>query len=113
MNSLSRSCCRRHDRVRKAIQQGGFHSVVDDRAQNRDHYEIVKAVSLKDIFDAHAVEQCDFLKLDCEGAEYDILFSLAVDYFRRIKRIAMEYHGEADRSARQAKADALVAHLES
>jgi FkbM family methyltransferase len=92
--------------------QGGFHSVLTDRAQDLERYELVQALSLKEIFDAHAVERCDFLKLDCEGAEYDILSNLPVDYFSRIRKIAMEYHGDADRSARQAKADRLVERLE-
>jgi hypothetical protein len=34
----------------------------------------------------------DFLKLDVEGAEYDMLFSLDDASLARIRRVAMEYH---------------------
>jgi len=34
----------------------------------------------------------DILKLDCEGAEYDILYSLDSEKLKSIKHIVMEYH---------------------
>jgi len=34
----------------------------------------------------------DLLKMDCEGAEYEILFSLSPKIIRKIRKIAMEYH---------------------
>ena len=33
----------------------------------------VEAVTLEEVFDRHAVDRCDFLKIDCEGAEFDLL----------------------------------------
>ena len=38
--------------------------------------------------------RCDFLKVDCEGGEYDILMTADADTLSRIGRIAMEYHDE-------------------
>jgi FkbM family methyltransferase len=35
---------------------------------------------------------CDFLKIDCEGAEYEILFAASAATLRRVRHIAMEYH---------------------
>lgn len=35
---------------------------------------------------------CDLLKLDCEGAEYAILFNTDAQILGRIRRIVMEYH---------------------
>lgn len=36
--------------------------------------------------------ECDLLKMDCEGAEYDILFNADETSLQRIQRIVMEYH---------------------
>jgi FkbM family methyltransferase len=47
---------------------------------------------LQDIFDEFKVLTCDLLKLDCEGAEYDILFCSSPSTLQRIRRISMEYH---------------------
>lgn len=52
----------------------------------------VESFTLEDIFREHAIETCDFLKLDCEGAEYDILYAAPAQLWRRIARVAMEYH---------------------
>jgi len=52
----------------------------------------VPCVSLASIFDDNDLEFCDLLKMDCEGAEYDILFALPTVYFGRIGAVAMEYH---------------------
>src|SRR3989344_2723923 len=35
----------------------------------------VKSTTLLDIFRINKIEKCDFLKIDCEGAEEDILFN--------------------------------------
>lgn len=51
--------------------------------------EEVETITLKEVFDNYNVERCDFLKVDCEGAEYDILRDFP--YFNRVKRIALEY----------------------
>lgn len=55
-------------------------------------YLDVPAVPLKDIFDEHNINICDLLKIDTEGSEYEILYGLPKDYFKRIKRIYVEYH---------------------
>ena len=38
------------------------------------------------------IERCDFLKMDCEGAEYEILSSAPPTALRKIARIAIECH---------------------
>jgi FkbM family methyltransferase len=70
----------------------------------------VPTVTLRDVFDEHRVSRCDFLKIDCEGAEYDILYSLPRQYFARVRRIVMEYHG--DPATKREQADGLVHHLQ-
>jgi FkbM family methyltransferase len=78
----------------------GAHSMVPDQRLDshatEELYEEVACVSLKDAFDQYAIERCDFLKIDCEGAEAKILNALPPDYFRRIRRIALEYHPNVD-----------------
>ena len=90
---------------------GGFHSVVRDRAGT--HGDVpVEAVSLADIFDRHEIQRCNFLKMDCEGAEYEILYAATPELMRQIDKIAMEYHGSSDQADRRRESDRLAAHLE-
>lgn len=63
-----------------------------------DKYVEIDAVSLKEIIDSNNISKCDLLKMDCEGAEYEILATLSDDYFQKISRICMEYHPIEDHS---------------
>lgn len=57
----------------------------------------VPCVSLRAVMDENNIQKCDLLKMDCEGAEYDILYNCPVDYLQRIDQIAMEVHrGESE-----------------
>jgi FkbM family methyltransferase len=49
---------------------------------------------LQDIFDDNDIGRCNLLKIDCEGAEYEILRGTPATYFDRIDRIRMEYHNQ-------------------
>ncbi|NDF30498.1 MAG: FkbM family methyltransferase, partial [Nitrososphaeria archaeon] len=52
----------------------------------------VRSVSLKNVFESHNIERCDFLKVDCEGEEYAIMNSLPASHYEKIKKICIEYH---------------------
>jgi len=52
----------------------------------------VKAITLKEILDGQRIKKVDLLKLDCEGAEYEILLKSPSEVLARIERIIMEYH---------------------
>jgi len=52
----------------------------------------VKTTSLDDLFSQFDLKKCDYLKMDCEGGEYEILFSASVESLAKIDRICMEVH---------------------
>lgn len=52
----------------------------------------VPGQSLADIFFIERLSQCDFLKVDCEGAEYDIFLYTNEETLRKIRRVCLEYH---------------------
>ncbi len=52
----------------------------------------VHTVRLSELMSAERIESCDLLKLDCEGAEYEILNSLEPETWSRIRAMVMEYH---------------------
>ncbi|MGH2544925.1 MAG: FkbM family methyltransferase [Ardenticatenaceae bacterium] len=53
----------------------------------------VPAITLKQAL-ARLDGPCDLLKMDCEGAEYDILLTADDESFHQLCRIVMEYHDE-------------------
>jgi len=52
----------------------------------------VSAITLDQVFEQTGVTQCDFLKIDTEGAEFDILFNASDSTLRNIRHICLEYH---------------------
>jgi hypothetical protein len=48
-------------------------------------------VTLSGIFKENSIGACQVLKMDCEGAEYGILFS-SQEILPKIQQIIMEYH---------------------
>lgn len=75
------------------------------------HAEIeVDAITLPQMFETYALESVDLLKLDCEGAEYHILYNCPARYFKSINCIVMECHrGERDDENKAALCEYLKA----
>lgn len=68
-----------------------FHSLYTVNEADKNYLEI-ECVSLKDILKSNYIKECDILKIDCEGAEFEILYNTPSEYFKRIKKIRLEYH---------------------
>lgn len=52
----------------------------------------VEAISLPQILQEYEIDEIDYLKLDCEGAEYDILYRCPRDSLRKVRQITLEVH---------------------
>lgn len=75
----------------------------------------VLTLTLAELFAREHIEQCDFLKVDCEGAEYEIFEGAPPETLARIRRVAMEYHLPPffGLTPRRASLSALVHTLEA
>lgn len=71
----------------------------------------IETMSLQMIFDQHHIDVCDYLKIDCEGAEYKALYDLPDSYYRRIRMIGLEYHHFSSEPTHTP--DCLQKHLEN
>lgn len=60
--------------------------------QSQPVVERAPVKSLKRMLDENGVDRVHYLKVDCEGGEYDIFRSLDDETFDRIDRMAMEFH---------------------
>jgi FkbM family methyltransferase len=76
----------------------GVSEIANDGVTSRqtpggERVEAVRQMTLLALMEEHALQHVDLLKLDCEGAEWDIL-PAAEQVFPRIRQICMEYHCE-------------------
>jgi len=67
-----------------------YHTLFSDDANGNS--VAIDCTTLRDIFEQEGIEKCDLLKLDCEGAEFEILYNTPDDYLHRTKCIRLEYH---------------------
>jgi len=54
--------------------------------------EVVVCTSLEAVMKNFELDRIDLLKMDCEGAEYNILYNSPPALFKRVNNIAMETH---------------------
>ncbi|MCX8178487.1 MAG: FkbM family methyltransferase [Candidatus Aenigmarchaeota archaeon] len=66
----------------------GGHSYFD----KTEKYEIVNCITLEEIFKNENIERCNFLKIDCEGCEHNIILNTPYYIFDKIDKICIEYH---------------------
>jgi FkbM family methyltransferase len=55
-----------------------------------DEHELVQTISMPAVMEA--IQHADLVKMDCEGAEYDLLFNAGDAIFARMDKMEMEYH---------------------
>lgn len=77
-----------------------------------EEFEDVRAITLDQLFETHAVDRCDLLKIDVEGQEYDILHAASERTLARIRRIHGEYH-DVQRQDPKTRISAFSSFLES
>jgi FkbM family methyltransferase len=70
------------------------------------NYEEVLSLSLNDVL--QELKHVDLVKMDCEGAEYEIVFNASISTLQKVDKFVIEYHGYFDSKNVQM----LVAKLE-
>jgi FkbM family methyltransferase len=68
----------------------GSSSVVKSGIVDESKAEKVPCISFAELLDK--VPRVDFLKIDCEGAEFDFIPDAPSDVLRKVRKIAMEWH---------------------
>lgn len=86
------------------------HTTTDsDLAGEATSFIAVESISFAELFATNHIAHCDFLKLDCEGCEFELLLSASPAILEKIDHICMEYHnGFTPHSHPE-----LVTHLEA
>ena len=54
----------------------------------------IKSITFDDIFSNNNILKCKLLKIDCEGAEYEILYSANVENLKNCEYMRAEFHGK-------------------
>jgi len=74
------------------ISTSTLHSITD--TNKCQYHETIQCITLNDIIITNKLNNIDLLKINCEGAEYEILYSTNKESFDVINEIRLEYHNE-------------------
>lgn len=83
------------------------HSTVKKHSRSK---ETVKSCTLSAFFERYQINECHFMKLNCEGGEFPILLSTPNNVLQRIGTILVRYHCDLWRNNTE---NDLISHLES
>lgn len=78
-----------------SINNTGFSRINDYYKNYLEPLNIVnniQSITLEDIFNKYNIDKCKFLKIDCEGAEYEILYNANKDILSKIEYLSGEFH---------------------
>lgn len=76
-------------------EHSGSHSFL---LQRYDKAIEVETLSVADLIENESLKRINFLKLDCEGSEIEIIEGLSLKTAKKIEQIAMEFHYRNDYS---------------
>ncbi len=77
-------------KVFKSSNNTGGHSIYQTYVDQK--YFVSKSITLNQIIKENKIESIDLLKIDCEGAEYEILTKTSKTTLKKIKKIILETH---------------------
>jgi FkbM family methyltransferase len=95
---------------RKLATVGNSQRNAFDNVRESASHQLVDCTTLRDILAAHRLESLDLLKMNCEGAEYEILEACSNSDYDGILNIRLEYHN-LDAASRNG--DSLRRYLEA
>ena len=76
------------------LNSSPYNQVTKNLFKKNFKYETISTVSLNNQILINNIKKIDLIKIDCEGAEYDIFPSLTRKTIKIIKEIRMEVHGK-------------------
>lgn len=74
--------------------RGGNASIFEH--PNNAGYTKVEALTIKQLFNKFNIKEADVMKIDIEGAEYDLIINTPDDVLKRIKYLTLEFDANND-----------------
>jgi FkbM family methyltransferase len=78
--------------VKHSEGQSSIASIYEDFDPRNKNMTTVTTTTLEAIVNSNKIDKIDILKMDCEGAEYPILYSTPPSILKRIKLLLIEVH---------------------
>ena len=87
-----------------------YSMIFNDNSKSESEFESVECITLDELFEEQKIEKCELIKMDIEGAEYETLYNVSDDTFKKIDRIVGEYH-HFDKGSKESNIQSLKKYL--
>lgn len=88
------------------IDAGGSSSILENKKGDNAETEKIRLITLEQVFEQNRLKECDVMKIDIEGAEYQTLLNSSKETLKKIKYLTLEFDG-----GHQGEFGQLVEHL--
>jgi FkbM family methyltransferase len=105
--------CKAEGKIPFNISDNPEGSSIHDLPHTDQGVVTVDGVTLKRLLEELAVDEVDLMKVDIEGAEYDVIESVDDDTLRRCKQITVEFHDFVPGSHANYDTEKAIARIES
>lgn len=61
--------------------------------QENERFNYAPIMTIDSLFDSGVLQKIDFLKINCEGSEKEILEGISNENLKRVRKITLEFHG--------------------
>lgn len=78
--------------------------------QSQRMTRLCPAATLDEIAAWSEIDRIDLLKMDCEGAEYDIFAGISPEHWARVERMVLEFHEQSPQHHHEILSNTLRAH---
>ena len=83
------------DRVHQTelqIAKEDLNHALSDALEPTGETQVVQTTTLERIFEKNNIRHCELMKVDCEGAEFRLMYATPSDIFDKVSNIFLEYH---------------------
>ncbi len=92
-------------------EKNSLYNIWNDKKNNTQD---IKVITLAEIIKNNNIHSCDLVKMDCEGAEFEIMESLTKETLSKIRCFIIEYHfGDSDSMIKKLKDNGFNVEVES
>ncbi|HMG93399.1 MAG TPA: FkbM family methyltransferase [Chryseolinea sp.] len=90
------------------VENGNWgHSIVKEFS---DEYEEIDCDTLGNFLATNGIQKCNFIKFNCEGAEFKVILSTPIEVMRKIETMLILYHSDLETKY---SLNELISHLKA
>lgn len=94
IQTLQEAICSTDEVVKFQFSEESVLNHLYKESEENKNTVLVKGTNINTLFERFNLEEVDFLKVDCEGAELDLFKTITEENLQRVQKTVIEYHSE-------------------